>query len=52
MGNPPFMGMPLFAGRDGEAIELALGIGELNTIAGLEVAATFMRSLRHVEHLR
>ena len=31
------MGMPLFTGRDGEAIELSLGIGQLNTIACLKI---------------
>ncbi len=31
------MGVPLFAWRNREAIELALWIGKLNSIAGLEI---------------
>jgi hypothetical protein len=31
------MGVPFFSWRNGEAIELSLGIGELNSIAGLEI---------------
>ena len=37
MSNPALVGMPLFSWSDGEAIELSLGIGQLNTIACLEV---------------
>lgn len=40
------MGMPLFSGRDREAIQLALGIGQLNAIACCKVT-----KVRHVRIL-
>jgi hypothetical protein len=39
MDYPTFMCVPLFAWGNSEAIELAFGIGELNTISSIEVAA-------------
>ena len=37
MGNPAFMCVPLFSGRDGKAVQLSLWIGQLNAIAGSEI---------------
>jgi len=37
MGNPTLMCVPLFSGRDSKAIQLALWIGQLNTITGFEI---------------
>jgi len=37
MSNPAFVGVPLFSRRNGEAIKLALRIGQLNAIAGSEI---------------
>ena len=38
MGNPTLMGVPFFARNYREAIELAFGVGELNSIAGFEIS--------------
>lgn len=51
MGNPALMSVPLLTWCDGEAIQLALGIGELNSVARLEVAASGCWSLRHMRIL-
>ena len=37
MGDPTLMCVPFFSGRDREAVELSLWIGQLNTIAGSEI---------------
>ena len=42
MDNPTLVGMPLFTGRDGKAVELSLGIGELDAVASFEIAASYL----------
>lgn len=37
MSDPTLVGMPLFPGGNREAVELALGIGQLDAIARLEI---------------
>lgn len=37
MGDPTFMGMPLFSRCDGKAVQLSLWIGQLNAITGSEI---------------
>ena len=37
MGDPTFVGMPLFSRCDGKAVQLSLWIGQLNTITGSEI---------------
>jgi len=37
MGDPTFVGMPLFSRCDGKAIQLSLWIGQLNAITGSEI---------------
>ena len=37
MGDPTLMCVPFFSGRDREAVELSLWIGQLNAIAGSEI---------------
>ena len=51
MDYPPLVRMPLLTRCDGEAVELALGVSELNTVACLEETATYLWSIRHVAHL-
>jgi putative RecB family exonuclease len=37
MGDPTFVGMPLFSRCDGKAVQLSLWIGQLNAITGSEI---------------
>lgn len=43
MDDPTFMGVPFFSRRYGEAVELALGIRELDSVARFKVAASYIR---------
>ncbi len=43
MNDPALVGVPLLSWSDGEAVKLALGICELNTVAGFEITATNLR---------
>lgn len=38
MSDPALMGVPLLSRCDREAVQLALGIGQLNAIAGSEIS--------------
>ena len=42
MDNPTLVGMPLLTRCDGKAVELALGVGKLDTVASFEIAASYL----------
>ena len=51
MDNPPFVGVPLLVGGNGEAVELALGVGELNSVASREITRSRHGSILEVNDL-